>query len=178
MKLMFFSDLHGSSYYLDKVLEQYNIVKPDKLIDMGDILYHGPRNDLPKDYNPKYVYNKINEYKDNIIGIKGNCDAEVDEFVLDFKLNDSLMVEVDGLKMFLIHGQYVNENNPVDFKTDVVILGHFHIPYDKVVNNTHYINPGSISMPKENTNHSFMVYENRSFTWYNEDGVIFKTITL
>ena len=101
MKYLVASDLHGSNFYLDKLLSRVNIENPDKIILLGDILYHGPRNDLPKDYNPKEVCKKLNLIKNKILCVKGNCDAEVDEMVCDFKFNKNIVEFCYRLVRFL-----------------------------------------------------------------------------
>ena len=163
MKIMLISDIHGSSLYLQKVLDIYKEGKFDKLFILGDILYHGPRNDLPELYNPKECIKMLNPLKDDIIAIKGNCDAEVDEMVLDFELKTSITISVDGFDFFLTHGHHVNPENPIDLKKgSIVLFGHTHVHTIVDVNGVIFINPGSISIPKEDKINSFGIIEENS----------------
>ncbi len=160
MKYLIISDIHGSLYYIKKALEVFNKGKYDKLIILGDILYHGPRNDLPKDYNPKEIYPLLNSYKDKIIALKGNCDAEVDEMVLDFNLNDKLELNLNNKRCLLLHGQYLKFDVSIDNLNnyECIIYGHYHVYGFVKINNTLYINPGSISIPKEKNHHSYISF--------------------
>ena len=167
MKLLIASDIHGSAYYCDKLIDAYNKENPDKLVILGDILYHGPRNDLPKDYAPKKVIPALNALKDKIICVRGNCDAEVDQMVLEFPIMaDYQDIFVDGIRLFLTHGHVFNENKfpPVN-NGDIVIHGHTHVPRCDEINGVMFLNPGSTSIPKENSLHGYMVYENKTFVW-------------
>ena len=145
MKLMFISDIHGSYYYLNKALEAYYNEKPDKLILLGDLLYHGPRNDLPKEYAPKKVIPVLNGLKNMIIAVRGNCDAEVDQMVLDFPMMaDYATIDVDGHHFFLSHGHLFNEENlPNLNEGDIFVYGHIHRPVAKCENGIYIINPSS-----------------------------------
>ena len=167
MKLLIASDIHGSAYYCEKLIDAYNKENPDKLILLGDILYHGPRNDLPRDYAPKRVISMLNNLKDKIICVRGNCDAEVDQMVLEFDIRrDFCEVLVDGRTLFLTHGHVYNDVKfPPVKEGDVVIHGHTHVPRCDMINGTLFLNPGSTSIPKENSFHGYMIYENGVFTW-------------
>ena len=105
MKLLIISDIHGSSYYAKKLEEIYNKEEPDKLIILGDLYYHGPRNELTQEYGPMEVAKILNSLKENMLVVKGNCDAEVDETISEFKFNENIELEIDGLNMFFTHGQ-------------------------------------------------------------------------
>lgn len=163
MKYLLLSDIHGSSYYLNKVLEIVNLDEFDNIILLGDVLYHGPRNDLPKGYNPKEVIKILNGLKEKIIWVRGNCDAEVDEMVLDFKCNDHLVIE-DELYMYLTHGHKNGPDNPVERLAlgSIVLYGHTHVHKIEEINGTTYINPGSVSIPKEDGINSFGIIEGKS----------------
>lgn len=165
MKLMIASDIHGSAYYCRKLIEAYEQQKPDKLLLLGDLLYHGPRNDLPKDYNPKEVIVMLNEKKNDILCVRGNCEAEVDQMVLEFPcMSDSMMIFVDNLTIFATHGHLYNETNlPPLNNGDILLHGHTHVTADRMINGIRYINPGSVSIPKENTGHGYMLLENGIF---------------
>ncbi len=156
MKYLIFSDLHGSSDKIKFILNEFNKQKCDKLICLGDVLYHGPRNDLPEFYNPKEVISLLNPYADKIICINGNCDAEVDQMVLNFKLNHEIDLIMNNKKCHLEHGHHLNfiENN-----YEVVLSGHTHVPHINKIGNTLYLNPGSVTIPKNNTKNSYMIWE-------------------
>ena len=164
MKYLIISDIHGSYYYLEKVINIFNNDNFDKLIILGDILYHGPRNDLPKGYEPKKVVCLLNQYKDKIIAIKGNCDAEVDEMVLDFPLHYKLILKLNDMNVLLIHGQHLkfNQEDVVNQNINIIFYGHYHIYGFKNISNITYINPGSISLPKEKLNHTYIILDDKN----------------
>ena len=172
MKLMIASDIHGSAFYCEKLLNAFAKENSQRLLLLGDLLYHGPRNDLPKDYAPKKVISMLNAVKDKIICVRGNCEAEVDQMVLDFPvLSESLLMFLDDRLMFATHGHIYNENKlPALQAGDVFLQGHTHIPVMKKEGEFFFINPGSVSIPKENSEHSYMIYENSCFTLKNLDG--------
>ena len=162
MKLMIISDIHGSSYYLEKVLNIYKEENYTNLIILGDVLYHGPRNDLPKEYNPKACIKMLKELKD-VIYIKGNCDAEVDDMVLNVTMEEKKIIELDGKKIFLTHGHHINKDNLPKEDVDFLIYGHFHVPFIMKKDGIIIMSPGSISIPKENSRPSYIKYENEEF---------------
>ena len=166
MKALIISDIHGSSYYLKKVLD--NECYFDKLIILGDILYHGPRNDLPYGYNPKEVIKILNNLKTKIIAVKGNCEAYVDQMVLDFPICESSFVSMNNLDLFLTHGHLINEEHPISlpYKT-IVLYGHTHIHKISEVNDNTYLNPGSISLAKGDKINSYAILENNKITIYD-----------
>lgn len=172
MKLMFASDIHGSLYYCKKLQNIFNEEKPDKLILLGDLLYHGPRNDLPKDYNPKGVIEILNSMKQNILAVRGNCEAEVDQMVLEFPCMADYMILYLGNKMaFVTHGHIHNNSNPPMLnKGDLLIHGHTHIQTVEEVNGYIYINPGSVSIPKNGNTNSYMMLENNTFVIKSLEG--------
>ncbi len=178
MKLLFASDIHGSSYYCNKLKEIFLQENPDKLILLGDLLYHGPRNPLPKDYNPEVVFNTLNSIKDKIIAVRGNCDSEVDQMVLQFPmLADYALLNVDDITLFLTHGHLYNtEQLPFLEDNHILIHGHTHVNTIKKLEKGYYINCGSLSMPKENQENSYMLYENKKFMIKNLDNKILKEI--
>ncbi len=159
MKVLFASDIHGSYYYAQKLVEEFKNGSYDKLVLLGDILYHGPRNDLPLEYNPKKVIPMLNEIKNSILCINGNCDAEVDQMVLEFPIIKEGFILVNGITYYLTHGHIHNPSNPLNLSEGVVLYGHTHVIKDEVVNGVHYINPGSTSIPKQIMHHSFGVIE-------------------
>ncbi len=172
MKLFVASDIHGSKFYCEKMLEAFYTEKADKLILLGDILYHGPRNDLPKDYNPKAVIEMLNKEKNKIICVRGNCDTDVDQMVLDFPiLSDYSFVLTDENTLFLTHGhKYSKDNLPPLNKGDVFLYGHTHIPEFKKINDIYVVNPGSVSIPKENSKNGHLIIENSTYTFKDISG--------
>lgn len=164
MKYLIFSDLHGSIESMEKIIEKFKYHNCDKLICLGDVLYHGPRNDLPAHYNPKAVIKLINEYKDKILCIQGNCDAEVDQMVLDFPIIKDYVLKVSNKDVYLCHGHHLD-----NMKYDVVLHGHTHVTGVKEKEGKIYINPGSVTIPKENTNRGYIILENNTFTFYDLD---------
>ena len=172
MKLMFTSDIHGSAYYCEKMLECYRREQAERLWILGDILYHGPRNDLPKEYAPKKVIAMLNEIKEEICAVRGNCDTEVDQMVLEFPiLADYGFLYEKGRMIFLTHGHVFNEKNlPMLGKGDILLHGHTHVPVCREHEDYIYINPGSVSIPKEGSAHGYMICEGGEFTWKDLEG--------
>ena len=180
-KWMIASDLHGDAVCAERLLAQYRASGADRLIFLGDLLYHGPRNDLPGGYAPKRVIELLNDVQDEILCVRGNCDTEVDQMVLDFPiLADYAYLSVDGLSIFATHGHIHNTKNPPSLKAGEILLhGHTHVPtVEPFGNGNLYINPGSVSIPKENSPKSYMILENRRFTWYDLDGSEYKEFSL
>ncbi len=165
MKFVIASDIHGSAFWCGKLVEVIEQVQPDRILLLGDILYHGPRNDLPKGYAPKQVIPMLSDYKDKIICVRGNCEAEVDQMVLPFPcMADCAQVCADGLTMYLTHGHHHNPDNlPPLAAGSIFLSGHTHVKLDEIRNGIRCLNPGSVSIPKDGTN-SCMVYENGRFT--------------
>lgn len=172
MKLLIASDIHGSIKYAEKITSAFENKKCDMMVLLGDILYHGPRNDLPEEYQPKKVVELLNGYSSKILCMRGNCDAYVDSMVLDFGLCDDLSVIYDGNKrIYLSHGHIYNpENLPKLSEGDIFLYGHTHIAKDETINGIRCINPGSISIPKGGQKHSYMIYDDGKFTWYDSEG--------
>lgn len=172
MKIMIASDIHGSAYYCEKLMEAWEREQPEKLLLLGDLLYHGPRNDLPKDYAPKQVIAMLNEKKDEILCVRGNCEAEVDQMVLDFPvLAEYCILYEQGRMIFATHGHIHNEDKlPPLKKGDILLHGHTHVPKCNVHEAYTYINPGSVSIPKEGSAHSYLMLENGTFYWKTLDG--------
>ena len=167
MKLMIASDIHGSLYYCRLMEEAFQREKADRLLLLGDILYHGPRNDLPKEYAPKGVISLLNRMKDKLFCVRGNCDTEVDQMVLEFPVMADYAVLFTGSKMiYATHGHIYNEEKlPPLQKGDILLNGHTHVPKCTEHENYVYINPGSISIPKENSSNSYMLLEYNTFVW-------------
>ena len=180
MKIMIASDIHGSAYYCEKLLMAYKQEKANKLLLLGDILYHGPRNDLPKEYNPKAVIKMLNEMKKEILCVRGNCDTEVDQMVLEFPIMAEYCILPIGKRMLLAtHGHVLNrENLPMLNAGDILLNGHFHVPACEKFADIIYMNPGSVSIPKENSAHSYMIMEEDTFTWKDLNGETYQKVTL
>lgn len=171
MKYLILSDLHGS----ESALIFKNILDDsfDKFIILGDVLYHGPRNDLPSDYNPKLLIKELNNIKDKIICIKGNCDAEVDEMVLNFKIQNSLDFVINGKKTHLEHGHHLDLYHG---DAEVVAYGHTHVHRLEKIDNVIYFNPGSIALPKENQEKSYAIWDNNVITIYSINNEVLKEL--
>ena len=172
MKLMIASDIHGSAYYCEKMLACYREEKAEKLLLLGDLLYHGPWNDLPRDYDPKAVIAMLNENREELLCVRGNCDAEVDQMVLKFPiLADYMILYLDGRMIFATHGHIHNESNlPPLKKGDIILHGHTHVQAMDNCGGHIYLNPGSVSIPKNGNENSYMIYEDGVFTIKNLDG--------
>ncbi len=170
MKLMIASDIHGSAFYCKELLKAFKNEHAEKLLLLGDILYHGPRNDLPKGYAPKEVISMLNEIKEYILCVRGNCDTEVDQMVLGFPvLNEQIYLMVDGAEMLAVHG---HKTFPSVKRGTVILSGHTHIPKYEQRDGVLYINPGSVSIPKENSRHGYIIFEHGEFTLKDFDGNI------
>ena len=169
MKYLVVSDIHGSSYYANKISEIYNDEKPDKIILLGDLYYHGPRNPLTKEYNPMEVSKIFNSLKDKILCIKGNCDAEVDEMISKFEFHESISIDINGLKYFFTHGHKYNIDN-IPEGINVLVYGHFHTGFIKEKDGVVCINSGSISLPKENTKNSYLIINDNEIILKDADG--------
>lgn len=167
MKLMIASDIHGSAFYCRKMLDAFEAHKADKLLLLGDILYHGPRNDLPEGHDPKAVIAMLNPLKDKILCVRGNCDCEVDQMVLEFPvLAEYAWLYIDGKRLFATHGHKFGKDDPPPLgKGDILLNGHTHVPMIKDMGDFTYVNCGSVALPKENSAHSYVIMENGEFTF-------------
>lgn len=166
MKLMFASDIHGAADCCEKMLKRFDEERAEKLFLLGDILYHGPRNDLPADYAPKRVIAMLNERKNQLLCVRGNCDTEVDQMVLEFPIMaEYALLYLDGRTVFLTHGHKFNTDNPPLLNNgDVLLHGHTHVQTIDESRNYTYINPGSVSLPKNGMPQSYLIYEDGIFT--------------
>ena len=181
MKWFIASDLHGSAIYAEKMLKAFDSEKADRLLFLGDFLYHGPRNDLPLGYNPKAVIDMVNKRTDIFTCVRGNCEAEVDQMVLDFPvLADYAIIPLEnGNSIFATHGHIYNETNlPPLKKGDILLHGHTHVPKCVKHESFTYLNPGSLSIPKEDSWNGYMTLENGIFIWKDLDGNIKHEISL
>lgn len=177
MKYMIASDIHGSAYYCRAMLERYAAEHADRLILLGDLLYHGPRNDLPREYAPKDVIDMLNAHAEEILCVRGNCEAEVDQMVLRFPvLAEYALLELNGHMLFLTHGHHFHaEALPPLHAGDMLLHGHTHIPLCTQKNGIAVLNPGSVSIPKEGSPNGYMLLENGRFTWKTLDGAPYHT---
>ena len=176
MKIFIASDLHGSAEYCRQMIEAFASEKADKILLLGDILYHGPRNNLPENYSPKDVLKMLDAVKDKIICVSGNCEAEIDKAVLPFPvISDFGAIFIDGLNIYFAHG---HRPEPILAKGDVYIIGHSHVPLNTVENGYYFLNPGSLSLPKDGSRHSYIVYENRKFTFKDLSGEVYDELEI
>ena len=182
MKWMIASDLHGSAYYCRKMLEAFEREGADRLFLLGDLLYHGPRNDLPREYAPKEVIPLLNGKREMLLCVRGNCDAEVDQMVLEFPvLADYAVLPVGRRLIYATHGHiYHVKNLPPLAPGDVLLHGHTHVPaWTEFGQGNLYLNPGSVSIPKENSPHSYMTLEGNTMQWKElESSAVFHELTL
>ncbi len=174
MKILIASDIHGSLKYCRMLVERYQKENCEKLILLGDLLYHGPRNDLPEEYNPKGVIALLNSIAEEILCVRGNCEAEVDDMVLDFNvLADYALLFNNGRTFFLTHGHKYNTQNPPKLKKgDVLFNGHTHVSKFEEIDEYLYVNPGSVSIPKENTYRGYIILEDKKITHKNLEGEV------
>ncbi len=172
MKWLIASDLHGSSLYCQKLLAAFEAEGADRLLLLGDILYHGPRNALPEEYETKSVAEMLAERREDIVCLRGNCDTEVDELVLGFPLCEGFVVlPVGGRLLFATHGHRFNDDYlPAMRDGDILLHGHTHIPRCEERWGTLFLNPGSVSLPKGGSKHSYMTLEDGLAVWKSLEG--------
>ncbi len=182
---MIASDIHGSAYYCKKMVEAFKKEGADKLLLLGDILYHGPRNDFPKEYAPKEVFAMLNEMKEDILCVKGNCDSEVDQMVLEFPImTEYATIGVEGKRgntrlIYATHGHTINPENSGTLTKGMILLnGHTHVPACEDCGDFIYMNPGSVSLPKEESEHGYMVISEGLISWKSIEGKEYKTYEL
>ena len=180
MKWMVASDLHGSATACERLLAAYEKEGADRLLLLGDLLYHGPRNPLPEGHDPKRCVLLLNEYRDQIAAVRGNCEAAVDQMVLQFPvMADYCILAIDGLTFYATHGHVYNENNLPPFcPGDILIHGHTHVLKAEQRENYILLNPGSVSIPKEGNPPTYAVLEDKVFTIKDFDGNIVKEMRL
>lgn len=180
MKLMIASDIHGSAYYCRRLMEAWRWEQAQRMLLLGDILYHGPRNDLPRDYAPKEVISLLNEKKNEIYAVRGNCEAEVDQMVLRFPvLADYCLLPLRTKMIYATHGHIYNEKNlPPMNAGDILLCGHTHVPRAEQHEGYILLNPGSVSLPKEGSSPGYAVLENGWFIVKDFEGQIQKKLKL
>lgn len=166
MKYMFASDIHGSAFYCREMIRAYEREGADRLILLGDLLYHGPRNDLPREYAPKEVIVLLNEMKNEILAVRGNCEAEVDQMVLDFPvMADYALLYLEGRTFFATHGHLYDEDHLPPLKEgDIFIQGHTHVFKAEKRDGHILLNPGSVAIPKEGRPSTYGILEGGVFT--------------
>ena len=174
MKMLIASDIHGSAFYCRKLLDAWDREQPERVLLLGDLLYHGPRNDLPEEYNPKEVLAMLNARKESILCVRGNCDTEVDQMVLEFPiLADYAWIAADGCRIFAPHGHVYNTKNPPPLRAGEILLhGHTHVPAWEDHGTFRYYNPGSVSIPKGDSQPMYMMLEDGVFIWKTLDGEV------
>lgn len=178
---MIASDIHGSGFYCREMLAAFDREHADKLLLLGDLLYHGPRNDLPREYAPKTVLSLLNERKNQILCVRGNCDTEVDQMVLEFPILADYCILYAGNRMiFATHGHRFHKETPPPLQPgDILLHGHTHIPaWEPFGDNQLYLNPGSISIPKEGSAHGYMTLTENKILWKGLNGAAYHTLML
>ena len=172
MKYLIASDLHGSYHYGELLIARFIKEKADLIILLGDLLYHGARNSLPDEYDTIALTRLLNGYKESVFAVRGNCDSEVDQMVLEFPIMaDYNQMYVDGRQWILTHGHLFDEHSMVPHRKGAVLLhGHTHVKVMEKCSDFYYMNPGSVSIPKDDGTHSYMIYENGVFTLKDVEG--------
>jgi len=180
MKFIIASDLHGSYKYAKLLFERMEAEKADRLLLLGDLLYHGARNDLPEEYDTKALFALLNTHKDRILCVRGNCDSEVDQMVLEFPIQaDYLTLFVDGRTWVATHGHVFDEHSMIPHEKGTVLLhGHTHVKVLTQMGDFYFVNPGSVSLPKDDATHSYMIYEDSTFTIKDMDGKVIRSMRL
>lgn len=179
MKYLVVSDIHGDIVGATSAIEAFQYHHADKILCLGDVLYHGPRNDLPKDYAPKKVIALLNEYANSIVAVRGNCEAEVDQMVLNFPcMADYNIIPEKNRNLFLTHGHIYSPNHlPILAKNDCFLSGHTHIPTCDKKDDIYLLNPGSISLPKQNHPRTYAILDEEAFTIYTLDHQEYMKVT-
>lgn len=178
MKFLLASDLHGSAFYAEKLKELFELEKADKLVLLGDIYNHGPRNPLPKDYAPMKVAEILNSLKQKLIVIKGNCDSQVDTLISEFSFIEDLVIVSGGKTVFCTHGHVFNKDKMPQTHFDAVVYGHFHTGFIEKQGATTIANPGSVSLPKNDTPSSYILIEDERLTLKDLDGKVIENASL
>ncbi|MCD8117014.1 MAG: phosphodiesterase [Oscillospiraceae bacterium] len=181
MKYIIASDLHGAAQCVQKLADAFSRHQADYMLLLGDLLYHGPRNALPDQYGPKRAIELLNGLADRLICVRGNCEAEVDQQVLDFPVTaDYGWLVEDGRRLFMTHGHLYSPDLPPSFlaRGEVVLSGHTHVPAWQEREGRWFLNPGSVSIPKKGSPNSYMTLEGSTFTWYTLEGQPYRTLVL
>lgn len=178
MKILVASDLHGSGYYARKLNEIIEKENPDRIILLGDLYYHGPRNQLSLEYAPMEASKILNSYKDKIVSVRGNCDAEVDEMISEFEFKENLNLEICGKRFFFTHGHRYNMDKFPEEEFDIMVYGHFHTGFIKEEYGKIFVNSGSISLPKNGTKNSYLIIEEQEILLKDIDGNVIEKTTI
>ncbi len=178
MKILIASDLHGSKFYAEKLIERFKEENAEKLFLLGDVYNHGPRNPLPKDYSPMNVAEILNTIKDKLFVIKGNCDSEVDKMISEFTFTENAVIFVDGKSLYLTHGHVFNKDKMPSTRFDAVIYGHFHTGFIERENGVVIANAGSLSLPKGGTENSYLIYQDGKLYLKDIYGKVLNSILL
>ena len=178
MKYLIASDVHGSAYYTDVIIDRMNVENADKLILLGDIFNHGPRNPLPKDYAPLKVADSLNAIKDKLIVVKGNCDSEVDTLIAEFDFLPHLLLEIGSKSLFLTHGHVYNKDNMPKQRYDAIVYGHFHTGFIVKKDDYYIANAGSVSLPKNETPNSYLLLDENKLSLKDLLGNVIEEILL
>lgn len=174
MRIMAAADIHGSAYYCRQLLEAFERENCEKLLLLGDILYHGPRNELPTEYAPKQVIEMLNAKKERLLCVRGNCDTEVDQMVLNFPiLAEYCYLYTEKTTIFATHGHKFHKNCMPNLAPGEILLhGHTHVPACEWIGDNLYINPGSVSIPKEDSYHGYLMIDGDCFLWKSMEGTV------
>ena len=172
MKLLILSDIHGSYHYAKEIKTINERENPDQIILLGDLYYHGPRNGLTKEYDPMKVAGILNDLKDKIRAVRGNCDAEVDEMISDFKIEQNIEEQINNKHVYFTHGHIYNMNNIPNSNIQIMFYGHFHTGFIEERNGIIFANPGSLSLPKNNTKHSYIIFDENKIILKDIDGTV------
>ena len=178
MKIMIASDIHGSARFSGELLRAFDGEGADRLLLLGDILYHGPRNALPEQYDPARTAAMLNEYRERILCVRGNCDSEVDQMVIDFPvMADYCALPWGGRVIYATHGHVHNTDSPPPLcRGDVLLHGHTHVPaWENFGDGNMYFNPGSVSIPKNGTERGYMLLSEREAVWKTLEGQVSHT---
>ena len=181
MKWMIASDIHGSALFCRRLLAAFDRERADRLVLLGDLLYHGPRNPLPEGYAPQETAALLNVRRERLVCVRGNCDADVDQMVLEFPiLSDSCLLCAGGRTVFATHGHLWNtQKRPPLCPGDILLHGHTHVPaWEPFGDGNYYLNPGSVSLPKEDSPRGYLMLEDGAFTWKTLEGEPYHALTL
>lgn len=180
MKLMIASDIHGSAHYCRELMGAFEREQPEKILLLGDLLYHGPRNSLPGEYDTKKTAEMLNSVAGKVLCVRGNCDCEVDQMMLVFTIMaEYCLLYVNGRVIFATHGHVFNVKRPPAMsRGDILLNGHTHIPaWEEFGEGNVYVNPGSVSIPKGGSQHSYMVMNDEGFFWKDLAGEIYHSMS-
>lgn len=180
MKLFIISDIHGSATWLQRALDMYEREQADQLLVLGDLLYHGPRNPLPDGYDPQKVADLLNEHKERIVAVRGNCDAEVDQMLIQFPIMaDYTVLYSTHWRLYATHGHLMSMDSlPPLSAGDLFIQGHTHVPVAERRGDLIMLNPGSISLPKNDYPHSYAILDNADFRILDFEGNVIKELRI